>query len=278
MPERDTLAAMFIVAVTRWGPGLDEQLPALAEQLGLFPYDLRMRLAGPLPVIVARVAEREAASALMAKLREWGHGSVGCEASKVIAGDAMLQVREFRFEDERLIVEGQGQVHGEVAAAEVLMLVHAMAVSEQHHTQETSKQQFSAARAVLSGGLVMSRTTTTVSHANDSDSEERIYLFRRSFADPLLFRQHQLRYAGLGAAMSRSSHDNFAELTRRLRAFAPEARYDDRLRTSRRKLDFEAASHDQAGKTKTSTLTSSNASGLDLAAHLLLVGLARGQL
>ena len=54
---------MFIVAVTRWGPGLDQQLPELAAQLGMFPYDLRARLAGPLPVIVARVHEREAASA-----------------------------------------------------------------------------------------------------------------------------------------------------------------------------------------------------------------------
>lgn len=273
---------MFVVAVTRWGPGLAEQLPALAEQLGLFPYDLRVRLAGPLPVIVARVAEREAASTLMASLRGWGHGAVGCELGKVIASEAMLHVREFEFEGERLRVEGSGQVRAEVEASEVAMLVHAMAVSEQHHTQETSSKQLSAARAVLSGGLVMSRTTTSTSHANDSDSEERIYLFRSlfrsSFSEPLLFCQHQLRYGGLGSAMSRSSHDNFAELTRRLRAFAPEARYDDRLRTTRRKLSFELASHEQAGKTKTSTVASSNGSGLDLAAHLLLVGHARGQL
>lgn len=264
---------MFIVAVTRWGPGLDAQLPELAADLGLFAYDLRIRLNGPIPVIVARMHEREAASALMAKLRGWGHGVVGCEDSKVVAGEAMLQVREFRFEGSRLVAES-----GEVESDEVLMLIHAMAVAEQQHVQETSKQQFSAARAVLSGGLVMSRTATSVSHTRDASSEERIYLFRRSYAEPMLFCQHQLHYTGLGEAMSRSSHDNFAELTRRLRAFAPSACYDDRLRTSRRKATFELATSDRAGATKTSTVSHSNASGLDLAAHLLLIAHARGQL
>ena len=269
---------MFIVAVTRWGPGLDQQLPELAAQLGMFPYDLRARLAGPLPVIVARVHEREAASTLMNTLRGWGHGAVGCEDDKVVSSEAMLQVRDFRIEADRLEVEGVGQLRGEVEAAQVYMLIHAMAVSEQHHVKETSSKQFNAARALLSGGMVMSKTTTTTSHAHDSDSEERLYLFRRSFSEPLLFCQHQLRYTGLGPAMRRSSHDNFAALTLALRTFAPDAVYDDRLRTTRRKLGFEAATHEQAGKSKTSSVSHSNASGLDLAAHLLLVGLARGQL
>lgn len=264
---------MFIVAVTRWGGPIDAQLAELAADLGLFPYDLRVRLNGPIPVIVARIREREAASALMAKLRGWGHGVVGCEDSKVVPGDAMLQVREFRIEGSRLVVDG-----GEVEAREVFMLVHAMAVSEQQHTQETSKKQFSAARAVLSGGLVMSRTATATSHTRDTGSEERIYLFRRSYADPMLFCQHQLHYGGLAEAMGRSSHDNFAELTRRLRAFAPAACYDDRLRATRRKTTFEGATSDRDGGTKSSTVSHSNASGLDLAAHLLLIGHARGQL
>jgi hypothetical protein len=272
---------MFIVAVTRWGPGLDAQLPELAADLGLFPYDLRVRLNGPIPVIVARMPEREAASALQAKLRGWGHGAVGCEDNKVTAGAAMLQVREFRFEGERLAVDVAGGgtgVGAEVEAGEVFMLIHAMAVSEQHQTQETSKQQFSAARAVLSGGLVMSRTVASTSHANAAGFEERIYLFRRSFADSILFCQHQLHYSGLGDAMSRSSHDNFAELTRRLRAFAPLACYDDRLRATRRKTSFETGTSDRSGATQTTTVTHSNASGLDVAAHLLLVAHARGQL
>jgi hypothetical protein len=269
---------VFIVAVTRWGPGLDKQLPELATDLGLFPYDLRIRLNGPLPAIVARMSEREAASALLAKLRAWGHGAVGCEDSQVVAGEAMLQVREFRFEGEWLEVDIGGQEGVAVAPGEVVMFIHAMAVSEQRQTQETSSQKFSAARAVLTGGLVMSRTVSSVNHQNDAGFEERIYLFRRSLADSMLFCQHQLHYAGLGEAMSRSSHDNFAELTRRLRAFAPSVPYDDRLRTTRRKPSFETASSDHAGATKTSTVTQSNASGLDLAAHLLLVAHARGQL
>jgi hypothetical protein len=272
---------VFIVAVTRWGPPgrlLDAHLPELAADLGLFPYDLRIRLNGPIPVVVARMPEREAASALMAKLRSWGHGVVGCEDTRLIAGAAMLQPREFRFAGERLELEVGAPEWAVVEPGEATMLIHAMAVSEQQQTQETSKPQFSAARTVLTGGLVTSRTVSSISHQNQTDFEERIYLFRRSLPDSVLFCQHQLNYGGLGEAMSRSSHDNFVELTRRLRAFAASARYDDCLRANRRKSSFEMASSNQAGATKTSTVMQSNVSGLDLAAHLLLLAHARGQL
>lgn len=269
---------MYIVAVTRWGPGRDAQLAELAADLGVFPYDLRMRLNGPIPVIVARMRERETAAALMNKLRGWGHGAVACEDQQVVAAEAMFQVREFRFEGERLEIESVGHQPAVIESREVLMLIHAMWKVEERQTQETTKTQFSAARAVISGGLVTSITTTTLTHSSDAASEERIYLFRKTFSDPLMFAQHQLHFGGLKEAKSRSSHDNFAELTRQLRAFAPTACYDDRLRTSRRKSTLDAATTTQSGGNTTSTVVYSNASGLDVAAHLLLIAHARGQL
>ncbi len=274
---------VLIVAITRWGPGLDAQLPELAAYLGMFPYDLRMRLSGPLPVVIARLHEREAALALQAKLRGWGHGVVGCDAANVFAAETMHQPRDFRFEGERLLTEGFGSARAEVHAPEVYGFIHAMVVADHQRTQERTNKQFSATRAVLSGGLVMSRKATATSHVTESESEERIYLIRvirGSFSDPILFCQHQLRYQGLGADMGHSSHESFAALTRRLRAFAPNAFYDDQLRVTRRKATFEGATQEQSsgGKVKTSTVTSSNASGIDLAAYLLLVAHARGQL
>ena len=273
---------MFIVAITRWGPGLDQQLPELAKELDVFSYDLRMRLNGPLPVILARFAEAEQASAMMAKLRAWGHGSIGCDLAKVPASADMHHPRAFEFDGELLRTEDELHVHAEVRADEVYALIHAMVLSDHQQIKETSTKKFSASRAVLSGGMAMTRTSKTTTHTTDSTSEERIYLFRRDFSAPMVFAQHQLRYTGLGAAMGHSSHESFAALCTALRAFCPGATYNDLLRVTRRKGSVEGMSMAQgtAGKGKTNTMstTSSNASAVDLAVYLILVALARGQL
>ena len=247
---------MFIVAVTRWGPGLDEQLPALAQELGVFPYDLRMRLAGPLPVVVARVADSEAASKLMHALRARGHGAVGCDADKVPAAAAMHQPREFAFAGDQLTTEGDGQ-RASVGADEVYALIHAMVLGEHQITKEQTGKKFSASRAVLTGGMVMTTKTKTTTRITESTAEARVMVIRRSFAAPVLFRQHQLRYGGLGEAMGHSSHESFAALVDRLRGFCPGAIYDDQLLRSRCK--------DDGGE-------------FDLAAYLILIGHARGQI
>lgn len=272
---------MLTVAITRWGPGFDQQLPELAQMLGVFPYDLRSRLAGPLPVIVARVPDRVHASQLMSKLRGWGHGVVGCDASSVPSAASMHQPQDFAFDGEILRTEDHAHQRAEVQASEVYALIHAMVLGDQRTTKEQTSTSFSAARAVLTGGLVMSRKSTTTTRSTDSAAEERIYLFRQNaagWADPMVFCQHQLRYTGLGAAMGNSSYESFATLTGRLRGFCPGAYYDDQLRTSRRKASFEAVTREKSGNTSTSSVTNSNASGIDLAAYLVLMAHARGQL
>ncbi|PRP99313.1 hypothetical protein [Enhygromyxa salina] len=272
---------MFIVAITRWGAGFDQQLPELASMLGMFPYDLRARVAGPLPVIVARIPERERASQLLTRLRDWGHGVVGCDADTVPSAAAMHQPRDFSFDGETLRTQDHASAPASIHASEVYALIHAMVLADHQTTKERTSKSFSAARAVLTGGMVMTRTSTSTTHSNTSESEERIYLFRRTgtrLGDPMLFCQHQLRYTGLGEAMGHSSHESFAALTTRLRSSFPGAYYDDQLRSSRRKTTFTAATSASSKATKVSSVISSNASGVDLAAYLLVMAHSRGQL
>jgi hypothetical protein len=272
---------MFIIAITRWGPGFDQQLPELAKMLGLFPYDLRARIAGPLPVIVARTPERELASQLMAKLREWGHGVVGCDAGSVPSAANIHQPRDFSFEGEVLHTEDHAHHHADVRGSDVYALVHAMVLADHQNTKEKTTTSLSASRFVLTGGMVMSKTSTKTTRGTDSESEERIYMFTQTdgaWGESMVWSQHQLRYTGLGAAMGHSSHESFAALTQQLRSFCPGAYYDDSLRSSRRKITFEAAISAKSDDAKVSSVTSSNASGVDLAAYLILMAHARGQL
>lgn len=273
---------MYVVAVTRWGPGLQEQLPELAAMLGLFPYDLRMRLNGPLPVIVARMPEQGPASALMAKLRGWGHGAVGCALSTVPSASEMFTPREFAFDEAAGTLELRGTGRAlSVRPEQVHALIHAMALTETRTTRETTSKKFSAARAVATGGMVMRKKQTQTSTSTESEWGEQLYLVLQSKAAkaaPVLLTQHGLRYAGLGEAKSHSSLTSFATLVERLRAFAPHAFYDRRLVESRRKPGFVGASRSKVGKAKQEAVAHSNAGGVDLAARLLLIAHSRGQL
>ena len=58
---------MYVVAITRWGAGLEEELQPLAELLGLTAYDARLRLRGPLPVILVHTSDAQEAK----RLRSW---------------------------------------------------------------------------------------------------------------------------------------------------------------------------------------------------------------
>ena len=74
---------MHVVAVTRWGLPLEEELPELAARLGVLAYDLRLRLAGGLPALFVRVEDGTEAAGHVTFLRARGHGAVVCDAEAV---------------------------------------------------------------------------------------------------------------------------------------------------------------------------------------------------
>lgn len=268
---------VYVVAVTRWGEGLQQQLPELAAMLGLFPYDLRMRLNGPLPAIVARIPEQAKASTLMAKLREWGHGAVGCDLDTVPTTDRMHAPRHFQFAGEYLHTRGAGNDAETILRDEVLGLIHAITLTDVRTTQSRTSKTFSPTRALVTGGLSMRKEQTKTSFVNESDGEQRLYLVRRSL-DTMVFCQHNLRYAGLGDAKGHSSLASFGALVERLRRFAPNAFYDTQLFETRRRSSFVGVTKAKSGKQEREAVERSNVGEVDLAARLLLIAHLRGQL
>lgn len=77
---------------------IDTWLVKVAGALSMTPYDLRLRVAGPVPWLVARVASVEDAAAPVARLREVGCGAVSFDPA-TIAFDSALTARAFARED-----------------------------------------------------------------------------------------------------------------------------------------------------------------------------------
>jgi hypothetical protein len=87
--------------------------------------------------------------------------------------------------------------------------------------------------AIITGGLVLSKTTRREVVTQTEVRDAVLYIFRRSPARPWILRERGARYAALGEALRPSSLENFATSIRLLRERAPRAVYDERLVSAR---------------------------------------------
>ncbi len=265
---------MHVVAVTRWGSPLEEELPELAARLGVVAYDLRLRLAGGVPSLFVRVEDGMEAAGHVAFLRARGHGAVVCDAEAVPGPEDQLVPLDFEVTPTALRgICTQGR-RFELPVATIFALVHVACVTSEEHTVTTTKKKFSLGRAVATGGMVLRKKVDRVDKTVTEEQEQMIYMFCRSHPAPYVWKELTLRYEGLGDQRQLTTMQNFATLSKRLRTLAPHAFHDQRLLTHKRRADISVL----AGSARDRRLETSNAGENDLAVFLLVRGYLESQL
>jgi hypothetical protein len=260
---------MLLVALTRFSPqssDLEAEVAALAPVFGIGAYELRLALAQPPPIVLAS-AELERAKEHVLFLRGRGHGAVACEAASVLSSDTLATPREFRFEPVSLIVEAPSFGRANIRYSDILLICEATHAREEEKSEERTEKKLSLTRSVLSGGLINTKSKTTSSRQSTEERERVLYVINASGSGHVLFREHRLRYTGLGASLGRTVGENFATLRRLLVEHAPGALFDDRLAKNRRS----AGAVQVTGTTQSKSVTTSNAGATDVAVHLLAV-------
>jgi hypothetical protein len=212
------------VAIAKLGTPIEAEAKALAADLGTLAYEERMKLAAGLPAVVLVTTDGDAAQALVGKLRARGHRALTCAASAVIRATDMIQMRNFQLDEAGLESAGEQLPWEDIAA-----LVRARHQRQVGATETVKQKKFDAARAILTGGLVMRKTETRTVATTTDEIEQVLYVFRASGATPWLLREHSTNYAALGAALTPLAARNFALVVERLRARAPHAAFDDSL-------------------------------------------------
>ena len=255
---------MYVVAVCRWGKPVEQELGELAALLGGTAYDLRLRLMGPLPVLVDQSPDRQAAEALLDALRRRGHGVVLCDTDEVYSSDQMIAPRKFGFENEALVLEFKQPVR--VAYEQIMVLVLGTRATAQQTTTTKAKRKFSIGRAALSGGLMSRRKVSKHSTSYEEEREQVLYIFARGGISPIIMTEFGLHYSSLGEFMCPSTSENFMAVVAILRERAHNAAFDDCLAGVTRKPSLVGV----GGGASQRVTTSSNASELDLLAHLLV--------
>jgi len=256
--------ARFLVAVTRWARPPEQELTALAPLFGLTPYDLRLRLLGPLPVLAAQGLDAETAAELARALRGQGHGALACDQASIPRGDELVEPRDFALEPEALALAGPGAVRLPYAGLEALVL--ATRISAETSATAVTQKRLSVGRAMVTGGLSVRSKKTRNVRESDESRELVLYLYAQGAPRPVRLCESSLRYGQLAELMAPTGSQNFQALVAILRERARAAWFDERLVTQPRKPTLVGASIG----TRQLTESRSNAAELDLAVHLLV--------
>jgi hypothetical protein len=265
------VTAVFVVALAEMAGTVDAEALALAADLGAAPYETRLLLAAGLPAVVRSTPDRALALDLLGRLRGRGHGAVACDASAVVAAADMVPMRRLRLDADAIALDDRPDAL--LPYEDVLALVSAVHRTRLDATTETRETRFSLGRAVMTGGVAMTKTTRETSHAKAEERQPVLYVFRRSGATPWLLQQHGTSWTGLAGAgrpPAPTEAENYRVALELLRERAPGAVFDDRLTT--RKVPETAA---LASAGATTAVRTSTTQGVDLLAHLVALWIAR---
>jgi hypothetical protein len=217
-----------LVALAALGRPIEEEISPLAALLGTTPYEAGLVLRAPMPLVVARTEDKARALAIASRLRERGHEVVALDTGTVVDSDAMTPIRLFRFEDGALVAIAQNGTEARAPYAEMVAIVRAMHVKRSESVMKEKETAISVGRAVLTGGLLATKTVEKQRTHKSEERESVVYVFRRD-GEPWLLRAGHARYDGLGADLKPTVIENLTTFVRLLRARAPHAVVDERL-------------------------------------------------
>jgi hypothetical protein len=231
-------------------------------------------VAGALPAVVERTADPERARRLLGWLRGEGHGAVACDVGAVPDSEALPRWRGFELGSVALTLLEPQEGRQEVPFSELVAVVRALHVIEEESHSQTTKRQLSVSRAVVTGGLALTKRVTTESREQREGREEVAYVYAAGAPRPWLLREHHLHYEGLGDRRGRTTAECFRALVTALAERAPRALHDDRfVRQRRRDPDVRVSGTALGGVARRS-----NAGATDLAVHLLVLAHAQRML
>jgi hypothetical protein len=258
---------LYIVALTELRTPIEVEAQRLAEDLGTTAYELRIQLTAGMPAVVVTTADKEHAQRILGRILERGNLAVGCDDDYIVDSERMVTMKRFRMDADGLRTEeapAEFLPYGDVLA--IVRATHRLASSSRTVTKERS---FSAGRAILSGGLVVTKSSTREDKKTTDEREHVVYLFRRSGERPWIMRQDEAKYHTLGPSMQPTNALNFPLAVTRLRELAPTATFDTRLVSVKRIPERNVTlAVSQVGVT-----VSSFTYGVDLLAHLLAMHL-----
>jgi hypothetical protein len=258
---------MKLVAIAHAPAHPDEAARALAAASGLTLAEARMRLAPEPPALLARLPSDDAA-VLVTALRRAGLAALALDVrvpsdqDRLLAHTASLDPGGATFSPRF----GDPMV---VAYPDVLAILRGVRATRLDVERTEKSRRPSLGAAVITGGLWVTRTTTSKVRSSNETLQQVILVYGRD-GRAVTLADGELDFTFLGARMQPSSTANMVEIARLLRERATGAFYDERLtRLGRRPLPFLAAGESRTQTPTVTTTHTDTSSSLDVLAEVM---------
>jgi len=202
----------------------------LAEALGRTEYEARSRLRAPKggPSVVAVFQDHEKAEDCAAKLRTAGFDAVILTHDEIESDKASFLVKGFEFTDESLNCESCEKQNIIMPYHDIRLILCGMGIVVNAETESIKERKFSMGRALMTSGLVMTKSISREIRTVE-ESRERFFYIYTAGRQAVVFRENSLQYESLGKALQPSRAANFNYVVSKLRTQCPDALFDDRL-------------------------------------------------
>ena len=227
---------MHLVATVSQATDLESAVAALVATAGMTAAEARMRLAPEPPAVLARLPADRAAGVVAALVR------VGLPALAIderVPSDAdRFQARSFAFEPAGARLTARDGEALTLPWIEVRLVLRGVRTARTTSQRTETSRKFALGRAVLTGGLVVTKKTTATVGGSQEDSEQFLLMHGHA-GQRVMLAENALEFSGLGALLQPARTANLGVLAQELRRRTPQAFHDDRLvRLGRRALPF----------------------------------------
>jgi hypothetical protein len=219
------------VVALHYAPGAGGAMEApLAEALDKTAYEARARLSDPEggPAVVARYGEIEPAWACAGRLRANGLTPILLTAEEVETDARRFLVRSFELGERSLTASSRRGESVEIPYREIALVLRAVRVAETTELKTTEQRKFSMGRALMTQGLMMTKTVRKTEKVTTAAREELFNVYAEG-RRPLVFRSGGLDYRSFGPDLQPSVQANFTQLVARMRETVPHATFSERL-------------------------------------------------
>jgi len=219
---------MFVVAIYGWREETPQMVQALADALGIIAFEVRQRLIGGGPSVVAGFADQQQAGEVVEKMGHIGIKALIVDAAAVRLRSCFFIVRRFKFEDRVLKIEAHNGQQETLPYAQMRLILTGTSIVGVSQTKTTMEKKFSMGKTLLAGGIPMTKMVKHQEKVSSEESEEILYLYAHDRPTAVLSLTG-VNYDGFGAERKLSQKLNFSHLISQLRLHAPDAAFDDRL-------------------------------------------------
>lgn len=221
---------MHVVAIHSMNKDKETLANSLAAVLKVTLYEAltRLRAPGNGPLTVAVFAEKELAKQLVQQLHSAGFKAVVLTADEIDTAACAWIVKRFSLGERELHVETEKGDNLDISFQDIDLILHGIRISRGTTTEILKDRSINLGRAVLSGGMMITKTTKTTRDVTTEVRERFVNLYAGD-APTIILRENALDYNSLGSARKPSRSENFTYLVAELRRCCPGARYDERL-------------------------------------------------